>query len=87
MAGEIPIQDSGFIVKQGQALCAATNFLRTLRVPLERLCAEGLDLAQLASIEFRLGTSAPGHLMLDSFEFTRSPFDDPGACGPPLVCM
>lgn len=87
-AGEIPVQDSREVVDALQiASCAGTNFLRTLRMPLDRLCALGLELTELAFVEYRFDATAPGHVMLDSLEFTRSPFDDPGACGPPLVCM
>lgn len=85
-AGEIPVQDVRLVTSPVES-CEGTNFLRTLRLRLDRLCVEGLVLSELVAIEFRLGGSAPGHLMIDSLEFTRSPFDDPGACGSPLTCV
>lgn len=84
----VPIQDSRIVLTPQQLdLCATTTYMRTLRVPLASLCAQGLVPTDIRAVTLRLPHPEALDVIVDSLEFSRSPFDDPGSCGPPLVCQ
>jgi len=83
---EIPVQSHRFAPVE----CLTTSFMRTIRIPLDVYCSSGYDLSDLKFVEFEFATTtAPdeaGSLIIDSIEFTSSPFDDSGNCGAQPIC-
>jgi hypothetical protein len=83
LVNDLPEQDR----RDQGAQCLMSNFMRHVRIPLSEFCQDGVDLTSLDQVGFRFDGSTDGEVLIDSLEFTRSPFDDPGGCGPPLICM
>lgn len=87
-AGEIPVQDHRIIASfagTGPLVCAWTTYMKTVRIPLAPLCAAGFNLTELEFVSFSF-PAINDTMLIDSLEFTRSPYDEPGNCGPPLEC-
>jgi hypothetical protein len=78
---EIPSQDLGGVVNpQGAQFCVHDNFMRTVRIPLSPFCDE-LENLQTVGLTFGLpGTAPSGRVLIDSLEFTSSPFDAGDGC-------
>ncbi|MCA9684637.1 MAG: hypothetical protein KC457_20800 [Myxococcales bacterium] len=60
--------------------CHAQDFLRPLRLPLTQLCEQGIDAADLRSIELRFGGQNAGGVLLDDLAFEIGETELPG-CG------
>jgi len=78
---EIPEQDLGIVDNpQGGQFCVHDNFMRTVRIPLSAFCGE-VDGLQAVTFTFGLPMTAPsGRVLIDSLEFTASPFDAGDGC-------
>lgn len=59
--------------------CHALDFLRPIRVPLQRFCADGLDPASVEAIELRVEGPSTAGLLVADVQFERGE-GEPAAC-------